>query len=270
MPRGVSLLDQALQERRLWTPANAWEGLRAWYDWSDLSTGSFDSSGFTGLADKARRVSLSPSVVRPEVSHRGIRGKRAANMFQTAFMWGSLFVNISLPLVATILIRPRSTTGQFGRFFGFVAEGQAADFNNTGSIAFALRINGGNNIGSFYNNAEAGQTAYTYDSSPTIFSVTISGAGNLQQWLNGRAGTSTSIAGSTFGNGYVTFGCSGAGNQGSNEFADSWFGEAVLYCADDFLLRREQIEGSMAWRFNCQDILDASHRYRNTPPLIGT
>ena len=53
MPRGVSPLDEARLQRRLWSP----EELRplAWYDASDLSTLTLGASGITAWRDKLRR-----------------------------------------------------------------------------------------------------------------------------------------------------------------------------------------------------------------------
>lgn len=270
MPRGVSPLDEARLQGRLWTPDRLGAGLAAWYDFSDLSRATFSGANYATVANWRGVSNLTASgATGPELWQDIIRARRAANFFLLRMLWGGTNVTLSLPMVVTTLFRARSTTANNGRILGFVGSGQANDFGNAASAALMLRLGGANAIHTFQNGSSRASTSYTYDEQPTVFTVTLTASGAVQHWLNGAAGGSGTLGSPSIGASYFAICCRAANAQASDEVFEGWMGEAVAYCGDDALAQRERIEGSVAWRFGCQDRLAASHPHRNAPPLIG-
>lgn len=97
MPRAVSVYDQAILERRLWTPGLT--PTEVWYDCSDRSTLTWGASAVSVVADKLGRgrdlAQANNASAQPTIAESGIAGLPALNFDGTndtmsAVSWGTI------------------------------------------------------------------------------------------------------------------------------------------------------------------------------------
>jgi hypothetical protein len=257
MPRGVSPLDEARLQGRLWSP-NVFS-LGAWYDAADLSTISAARGVVSEWRDKSgfgRHVSQATPGKLPAYTVAGLNG---LNVLTFDGVDDSL-VNAaySFPTAYSFYAVGRSSATSYGRLlhvgtdaFGFLGTGPA------GSYA------------TFFGNGNAWNDVLSNTPTQSIASTSILGVvkanavGGAIPYINGAAqdaknGTTNSTTGFVIGN-------VSNGSQG-------WRGivaEIILIPALSDDPQRQRIEGYLAHKWGLTANLPASHPYRNRPPLIG-
>jgi len=266
MPRGVSPIDEARLQRRLWTPALA--GTALWLDAADPSVITTTSGAVSQLRDKSgfgRHVSQSTGANRPGLAT--FNGLNALNLDGA---------NDTLDSATSI------TSGTYaGPFNVFYA---ASRNNAAGGTILAERTTNLVASSSFFKAAAVNyissdglDAASNNTISDSTYDALASGGGIVSHqhvagardnlWLNGQsqpviAGTASNITGAA--------GFRIGAREGTTGFRWSGLiGEVVVtlntLTADD----RQRIEGYLAWKWGLRNILVATHRYRNRPPLIG-
>jgi len=242
MPRGVSPLDQARLQGRLWSP-NVFR-LAAWYDAADLSTITTLSGAVTDWRDKSGNGrNLTASVgQRPTYTASGFNNRPAIN-------YGAAQNNNRL-----------SWTGEaFNpvRTFGVAHwEGPSPFVGYSGLLSFP----------------------FTGNDSLFLVEVANQWFGARQVFLNGNDPIATPLPTISTPFLWVDNVAAGAGRTtiwiGADraEFNRGWrgkIGEVVITSFEPTLRDRRTIEGYLAWKWGLNANLPANHPFRNRPPLIG-
>ena len=154
MPRGVSRIDEAMIQRRLWTPAQIRTGL--WYDCNDLAAIATGASGVQTLADKSgngRNATQGTPANRPQISGT-IYGTATGLAFngstQTMGLDGTFFVNSSYWVC---MAHARSTSSA-----GFVFGAGGNNLNTNLHLGYSGPVN--YKFGQWSNDIEVGAPAY--------------------------------------------------------------------------------------------------------------
>jgi hypothetical protein len=265
MPRGVSISDEARLQGRLWSPILVQPAV--WLDASDISTISV-ATGVSEWRDKsgnARHVSQGASARQPSIAT--FNGLNAVN-----------FDGVNDVLDNATSITSGTYTGSFNTFYvatrnsvgggtilterttyplGSVMFGSAAGVNYISSNGIDIKSNHTISNTSYNTLSTAGAIA-VHEHFPAV---------RDNFWLNGQSqtvllGTATNITG--------TGGLRIGGREAVVGFY--WSGlimEVIVTLTPLTTIQRQQIEGSLAWKWGLQNTLIASHPFRNRPPLIG-
>jgi hypothetical protein len=276
MPRGVSLVDEARLQGRLWTPALERPAL--WLDTFDLAAIVGVSGAVSQLTDKSgngRHFTQGVAANRPTLD---------AVLQPQSVLWdGSndalqrspeawMFV---YPVSFFVSLRAVSWTNAYNSPFEFYTAAGPA----TAGWAYLIKSNGKS-------------ACYTNDTAATQRNYDGTGA------LTFSTGTTNILCGTigngfinTWGNGAVDGTVSGAWTQRSNvgtlavdvgsgvkygRYTNWRIREAIIFTGAALTdLLRLRMEGYMAWRaasfgdITALNNLPAAHRFRNRPPLIG-
>jgi hypothetical protein len=243
MPRGVSPLDEARLQRRLWSP----NGLRlgAWYDAADLATIATASGAVTDWQDKSgtgRNLTQSTATQRPTYTANGFNN-------QPAIDYGAAQNNKRLSWTGAAF-SPARTFGvaQWEGPNPFATFSALLSFNYTGNKDLLLTEPANQWFGArpiFLNGNDPIATPLPTISTPFL-------------WVDNEAANASR-----------TFMWIGADR---NEFNRGWRGkiaEVVITLFEPTLRDRRTIEGYLAWKWGLDANLPANHPYRNRPPLIG-
>ena len=243
MPRGVSPLDEARLQGRLWSP----NGLRlgAWYDAADLSTLALasDVSGqVTNWQDKSGNGrNLTAMAARPTYAANGLNNRPALNWpgGQTGMTWTGAAFN---PVRTFGVARYEGAT-PFGQTSGLMSY----NFSGLNDIFLAgttdrwlfdrlVFLNGNESSSDVALPAVASPFLWVDNMTPT--------AGRTTIWIgNDRGGASPAWRGK--------------------------IAEVVSTLVEPTLRDRRSIEGYLAWKWGLNANLPANHPFRNRPPLIG-
>jgi hypothetical protein len=240
MPRGVSPLDEARLQGRLWSP-NALR-LGAWYDAADLATIATVSGAVTNWRDKSGNGrNLTPMATRPTYTENGLNNRPALSWAggQRGMTWtGAAFSPVRTFGVA----RYEGTTpfGQTSALMSYNYSGLNDLFlaGTTDRWLFdrLVFLNG---------NESSSDVALPAVASPFLWVDNVAAsAGRTALWI---------------------------GNHGGGQ-SPAWRGkiaEVVITLFVPTLRDRRTIEGYLAWKWGLDANLPANHPFRNRPPLIG-
>jgi hypothetical protein len=242
MPRGVSPLDEARLQGRLWTP----NGLRlaAWYDASDLSTITTVSGAVTNWRDKSGNGrNLTGLSSRPTYTANGLNNRPALSWPLGGGQAGMTWTGAAFNPVRTFGV---------ARYEGLIPFGQTSallSFNYSGLNDLFLA--GTTDLWLFdrlvflNGNESSSNVALPAVASPFLWADnTTTTAGRTALWI---------------------------GNHGGGQ-SPPWRGkiaEVVITLFEPTLRDRRTIEGYLAWKWGLNANLPANHPFRNRPPLIG-
>lgn len=271
MPRGISRLDEARHQKRLWTPAHLRSKAHVWCDAQDLSTFSY-ATGVSQWRDKSgngRHASEATGAEQPTLAYAGINGQPAL-FFSGTGMQG-LRSTIALTGSSVAAFAVTKTVGAVHqlnmRLVSISNLGGTADYNTSAGMAL-LSYYDNPLPGVLYSYTSLGQVG-TNLSFPTDVAMVAAAIGNGSVWQLWGHGTSTASTSFTPTFNSTSF---GIGIDASADL-DPWYGyigEALLLDYAPTTFEQQRIEGYMAHRWLTTADLPASHPYRNSPPLIGT
>jgi hypothetical protein len=275
MPRGVSISDTAIIQRRLWTPAVLLPSL--WLDASDLSTISTVSGAVSEWRDKSNNGRHAATAVRqPTYTFNVYNGLN-----------GISFTKLSAHKLDTpnFSIAPNR---QFCSFAVISGAGLAAGINAYPRIWVTKGTGDSQAPGTFpqgyFGQCSANNTAMLIAGGNSIVSPQVTGLSvTLPVLLSGRFGTAGVAADtssiSANGGTIVSLGGqtgvlsttgirigSDVGTSNTSTF-NSWMGEIILTTNISFA-ESQLVEGYLAWKWGIQTLLASNHPYINRPPLI--
>jgi len=257
MPRGVSPVDEAQLQGRLWTPALARPAV--WLDAADLSTISV-ATGVDQWRDKSgfgRHVSQATVANRPAYTVGGLNGLNVLT-FDGAndSMENTTYV---LPTVYSFYAVGRSSVAGYSRLFTTLSDIHA--YIGTGVTT--------SDYATFFGNSTAWNDLGTNTPAQSIASTCIMGlvkansVGGAIPYVNGIAqnaknGTSISTTGFVLG------------KAPSNvQFWNGIMAEIIIQPALSTTGDRQKFEGYLAHKWRLTANLPALHPFKNRPPLIG-
>ena len=274
MPRGVSRLDEALLQGRLWSPALL-PSLALWLDAGDLSTISI-ATGVSQWRDKSgynRHFAQTNVNVRPSYRQAGLNGRPCLeNVSLDNMTIGSsgLGRNVECITCAIVGSHPVAvftsnaselsiTSGTSGaRFF------MSPNPNAANVYGFASKRLDAESVANFSSSTDA--LANRGNPWIRIGQIVYSNAVGYH-WTNGVQDM-IALAGGTSGN------TSDTNSVGGSIFSSTPNGtklsEIVLTHSELNRKEREALDGYLAWHWwGDVNPLPALHRFKNRPPLIG-
>lgn len=261
MPRGVSPLDAARLQGRLWTPA----ALGPVHHWR-AAQAETSAAGTVTLRDQvgALNVSKTSGSNCPTLNPTGLLGLPAIS-----FDGGDELENTgsigSLPSGAansTIVASFYTTSSGTRKLFGY-GSGLAGQTRTLGIRGGNVDV-GTDGVGNDHTTSTSAVSVHTMVIWQLIGSTKASSL-----WVNGGAVstfTLTSAVNTPTGAG-TWFGC-----HKSNPTNEAWNGhlkELFVLAGIMTARERELIFGALAWAQGIAAVLPAAHRFRNRPPLIG-
>jgi len=277
MPRGVSRLDEAQLQGRLWTPALL-PSLALWLDASDLSTLTIPSTTLVQQwRDKSgynRHYAQGNINVRLTYRQAGFNGRPCMEKIRTSDIMSigssGLGRNVECITCAIVGSHPALsftsnsselsiTSGTSGaRFF------MSPNPDATNAYGFAGKRLDAESVANFSSSTDA--LANRGNPWIRIGQIVYSGAVGYH-WTNGVQDM-TALAGGTSGNTSDTD--SSSGSIFSATPNGTKLSEVVLTHSELNLKEREALEGYLAWHWwGDLNTLPALHRFKNRPPLIG-
>ena len=274
MPRGVSPVDEARLQGRLWTPAQVLPSL--WLDAADLSSLSMSGSSVTQWRDKSGNARHATTTVRnPGITR--VNDLNVINFTQSG---------------ATKLDTPDFNIAPNRQFCAFaVVSGQGLLGGSTYRRIFTTKgvnpdtLAAGSTYAQGYlgSGANAG-TAMQIAGGNGVATPIVTGLGTGPQLLTGAFGTAGLAANENAisangGARSVLGGQSGAlsttgirvgsdtGTAGGSAW-NGWIAELIMTLALSFPQVRA-VEGYLAWKWGLVANLPAAHPFKNRPPLIG-
>ena len=254
MPRGTSLRDEMLLQRRLWSPVLLRPAL--WLDAADLSTISISTGGVEQWRDKsgnARNATQATPLRRLTYDATGFNGLPCLSAAEANVM-----VLPTLPLTSAGVV-----------FFGFSLN------NDTGYGVVATndhwdRFIDGKSYPALLRTARIEQLALSMPTTGKHIMCYI--ANPASEYTIRRNGTqiysggpftfSNNITGLGTGNNVVNAGAGGSAINGS--IVEIAVVPGIMSAAEI-----QRVEGYLANKWRMRDQLPANHPYRNNPPLIG-
>lgn len=272
MPRGVSRLDEARLQGRLWTPRQVFGGLKCWVDFGYGRAISISSGDITTVNDPTATAQWSRISDGPTWSATAINNLPGATFTASPHerMVSDTYVAITNPLVASAIFRVDSGSGNFARYFAWAAS-SGSDSGSTGGLSCMIRHNGTDVLATWFNGSLRAQTLITFGS-VIIASVTVDGSGNLRHWINGTQGDGNSLGGTpswTAARFLIGTQDVAGGNGSGNAPMNGRFGEGLVYCGADALDARQYFEGYLAHKWRHTAAMANTHRFKSAPPLIG-
>ena len=243
MPRGLSPVDEARLQGRLWSP-NVFR-LGAWYDAADLATIATASGAVTDWRDKSgngRNLTQSTAAQRPTYTANGFNNRPAIN-------YGAAQNNNRLSWTGAAFSPVRT--------FGVAHWEGPNPFTNYGAL-LTFNFSGNNDLflAEVSNQWFSSRSVFLNGNDPIATPLPTIQSPFL--WVDNEAAS----AGRTF----MWIGAD------RNEFNRGWRGkiaEVVITLFVPTLQERRTIEGYLAWKWGLDANLPANHPYRNRPPLIG-
>lgn len=270
MPRGISRLDEAQIQSRLWTPrSNIGQQLALWLDAADLSTLTLDASNKVSVwADKSGLGNnCSQATAANRLIYKPTGGTSAGFSGMPSLLFDASvksFLSGNIALTSTtcfvyVVCTLNNFTNSYGRAVSFGIT-TAADYNNNSYFNIA-RDGTNNNV-----RAERGAATTVYPvtlDSPLIIVANFDGA---QQYTEGNGrdmGASAQTAALNTANYKI------GQHVGGNESWSGYINEVIVDVAPFSLFRRQHFVGYLAQKWGCAPALYGTHPYRNDPPLIG-
>jgi hypothetical protein len=277
MPRGLNPYDEARLQRRLWTPTLALPSL--WYDASDLSTIS-TATGISELRDKSginRHLTQAVAADQPVFVPNRQNGLSVIRNVSADVLTRSsvpIFNNVGqgwIFLVVRWPVAANATTGNPVVLFGTGAGATRINItafpaNGTNTLSIGGRRSDTDAFG-------AVTTSTTRASVQDRFIIQVAhvnwAAAQVNHWTNGTQDL-TAGAFQTAGNTSPTdasiigaFGIPALTSPNGTEI-----GEYLVF-ENNLPVRRQVIEGYLAWKWGLQNSIVANHPFRNRPPDIG-
>jgi hypothetical protein len=273
MPRGVSPVDEARLQARLWTPESTLPSL--WLDAADLSTLVVDGSGVNTWRDKSGFGRNATTTVRkPALLSNAINGLPAVNFTAAS---------------ATKLDTPDFNIAPNRAFCTFAVVSGAGLLSNFRRIA-VTKLTGDTSSPSaaypqFYlGSVNAAGSAMQIAGGSGTTSPALTGLGTGPQLLTGAFGTAGLAANenaiSANGGARATLAGQSAalsttgvrvgsdvGTAGGSSW-NGWIAELIMTLALSFP-QVQAVEGYLAWKWGLVANLPAAHPFKSRPPLIG-
>jgi hypothetical protein len=271
MPRGVSPVDEARLQGRLWTPAQVLPSL--WLDGADLSTLSVSGSSVTQWRDKSGNARHAATTVR----NPGITRVNDLNVINftasgaTKLDTPDFNIAPNRQFCTFVVVSGAGLTPSFRRIANTKQTGDTGNtstaytqfyFGSRGSSGHAMQVAGG-----------------AVTSTPIV-----TGLGTGPQLLTGAFGTAglAENANSISANGGARSVLTGQNGElsttgirvGSDVGTaatyswNGWIAEFIMTLALSFP-QVQAIEGYLAWKWGLVANLPAQHPFKNRPPLIG-
>jgi len=279
MPRGVSPLDEARLQGRLWSP----EELRplAWFDASDLSTLTLGASGITAWRDKLRRSALTltaannplvAAVNAPAVSWTPLPVVvfNGSSHLMTGAAVSNYAPNPSYSSVA--VVRVTNTNGWTGLGDGAPAVWTESGGGNVGMVA---RTASGRLQAGLYLWTGADRTVWsdlTSSTAPEAGIIYVEYASTSSYTVTANMSAAVTTGNPTAA--YLGAG-SGAYRMGAsytNRYLGMELGELLHFGLTLSPAQRAKVEGYLAWKWSLRPRLAVpvpQHRHAGRPPLIG-
>ena len=258
MPRGVTPLDEARLQGRLWSPALLRPAL--WLDAADLSTISAvggavsewrDKSGFVRHPLQSTTGNRPAFLVIGEYPVVRFDGTNDEMIINSQFFPSGAATSASYIIAAVAKVN-------INKFGGIITTNPSGTNSGCGLLL--------DNVGKFVNNFSGGQTVSTTVGSARCIIVAVVNAGVRTLWINGtQEGSATASSGNITQSTRVVIGKyrDETGNNGAFDL------EALsVFVGTASTTLRQNLEGYFAPRGLAAG-LPASHPYRNRPPLIG-
>jgi hypothetical protein len=267
MPRGVSALDEARLQGRLWTPSVLIPSL--WFDAADISTTIISGSTVTQWNDKSGNnrnitvVGSAPSIALSSLNALNtvaFDNRTVTQVLEANYSYSGADITI-VSLARSVRAGGRTN---FSRLWSMNATGQA-DFATASGLLMLYGVGTANNASMFRNFAVIAQSPTNTDGQ-WAFHVGTKSGGSGTFSSNGQARTTGATSNTPFGFNQFRFG------NDTNQSDSGLFGniaEAFMfpYAAtqkDEWL-----ITGYLAHKWGLTANLPASHPFANRPPLIG-
>jgi hypothetical protein len=265
MPRGVSLVDEARLQGRLWTPAT--ERPAVWLDAADLRTITI-ATGVSEWRDKSgngRHVSQGTASQQPIYDTiNGIVTFDGSNDFLSNAAVGAS----GLTSVSFLTVMRMNTGGNNEDIpMGIGPTGSA------GTVRCLYRLPNGTTVGFGGWSRDVGSSAFSYDiggqyriieawntqlATPDNVRITRDGATPIA-YTTGGGGLNTTADGFSVG--------SLRGGAVGNYYSNISVREIIVLYEAVSDLKRQRIEGYLAWKWGIR--LSAGHPFANRPPVIG-
>ncbi len=288
MPRGVSPLDEARLQGRLWTPAQLRTAL--WLDAADLSTISV-TTGISEWRDKSgngRHVSQATGGTQPTLTRNGLNGLPVLSFNGSQYLTSPAAVSTWNFLHNTngstvIAVWKAGNVSDPNTFYALLGTNGAASANIGYALAYEDRVTASRNNTGFaqVSRGVAGQVAViniTADgvhpaNTPVIISQVADPSNGTaanrsflrmnQTLAQGNLNTFAPVA--TNASFALQIGASG----NNRDPMVGYIAEIIVlaFIASTRVLR--VIDGYLAWKWGLRDALIAESPFRNRPPLIG-
>jgi hypothetical protein len=274
MPRGVSLVDEARLQGRLWTPAQVLPSL--WLDGADLSTLSMSGSSVTQWRDKSGNARHATTTVR----NPGITRVNNLNVINFTASGATRLDTPDFNIAPNRQFCTFAVVSGGGLLGGstyrriFTAKGVNPDTLAAGSTypqgylgsganaGTAMQIAGGNGIATpIVTGLDTGPQLLTGAFGTAGLAAngnSISANGGARSVLTGQTGA-LSTTGIRVG--------SDNGTAGGSAW-NGWIAELIMTLALSFP-QVQAVEGYLAWKWGLVANLPAAHPFKNRPPLIG-
>ena len=289
MPRGFNIYDEALIQRRLWTPDIMFPHL--WLDANDLSTISVQT-GISEWGDKSgnqRNFTQGTGAAQPTLTLNGLNGRNVLSYsgsqyltsISTASTWdflhntngSSVFAlwkvgNNSNPnAVYALLGNNAGATGNIGYYIVY-DDRATSSRNDRATIVVSRGVTGTSTVSN-----QTADLAHPANTPVIISSITdpnnatatnrsllsINGGNPIQ---NNASTLSPSLSNATF-----TLQIGAAGNN--TILFTGYIAEIVILSSIASSSTVQLFEGYFAWKWGVTINLPANHRFKNCPPLIG-
>lgn len=277
MPRGVSRVDEARLQRRLWTPDVVRGGLKCWIDYGYGRAIGVSGGDITTVSDPTASAQWSRVSDGPTWSLTAINNLPGASFTASPqeTMVSDTYVALTLPLVAVAIFYVDGSTANYSRFLAW-ASSSGGDSGVTTGLSCMIRdfhtgAGSSFNLSTYFNGSDRCSTAMTYGQ-VNLCSVTVDASNNIAHFINGTAG-STGALGTSPSWSAVRFmtGCqdvTGASGSGNAPLLGR-LGEGVVYCGADAATVRLYLEGYLAHKWRHTASMAGTHRFKSAPPLIG-
>ena len=286
MPRGISPLDEAQLQRRLWSPALLRTAL--WLDAADLSTIS-TGAGVSELRDKsgnARNFTQGTVGAQPTLTPRGLNGLNVLSFngsqwltsVSPAATWNFLHNTNGSSIFA---VWKAGNIADPNAVYGLTGTNAATSANIGTYIAYDDRASAPRNNGVLAQVSSGGSTPVSAVSAdglmPANTPVILS---HIADPNNGTAAnrsfvrvnktlsqTNTSSTAPSASNASFALQIGALGNNAVPLVG--YIAEIVVLASVASTTVRQQIEGHLAWKWGLQNSLIIGHPFANRPPLIG-
>lgn len=270
MPRGISIVDTARIQGRLWTPDQLQPAL--WLDAADASTITV-ATGVSEWRDKSgnnRHFTQSTPANQPAYNRNGINGLGSVSydgsndaLLRTPESWAYTY-----PITLFIVFRATSFTQSYNGLFGFYTDAGGG----TAGWGDFIKSNGRSAI---YTTGTAGQPNYdgtgiaTYNTNQTYIFTGIHQNNSLVGLQNGNTDGSNSGT-YTLRTNLGTLLMSIGADPTFSRWTPWLIGEVIIINnAALSTTNRLKIEGYLAWKWGINTNIPSSSPYINRPPMIG-
>jgi hypothetical protein len=263
MPRGVSPVDEAQLQRRLWTPAL--ERPAVWYDAADISTITIET-GVSEWRDKSGNgfnAIQSSTTNQPTYINQAINGLNIIR-FNGSNQWLNHNANIS-PAPHTVFAIVRRLAGgsaDYGTIY------TAIQPNSSFGVVLSSKIAGSQNWGSYISSWTSSNFTLNNGETNILGIVTPTGTSGTELYRTNGNQVERSYASRYAGdaNNRRAIGLDAGFNTGgfSGDIA-----EIILFRTNLPTSTNQIIEGYLAWKWGLVANLPAAHPFKNRPPLIG-